>query len=387
MAYHEEFSVPKPLLEHLSREGLDGLSEAIRVLVNTAMRAERDAHLNAGAYERSQERTGYANGYKPKTVQTRMGEVTFDVPQVREGGFYPSALEKGLRSERALRLAVAQMYLQGVSTRKVSRIVEDLCGCGITSTQVSRAAAELDETLEAWRTRRLGECPYLFLDARYEKVRRDGVVRDAAVLIAVGVDKEGRRDVLGVSVSLSEHEVHWREFLSSLVERGLSGLRLVVSDSHAGLCQARQAVFGGVPWQRCQFHLQQNAQGHVPRLEMRPEVASDIRAIFRAQNKGEADRLLSMAVKKYESSTRKLSEWLETNVPEGLTVFSFPEAHRKVLRTTNGVERLNREIRRRTRVASIFPNEESLLRLVSAILMETADDWLTDKRYVTFNSP
>jgi transposase-like protein len=212
-------------------------------------------------------------------------------------------------------------------------------------------------------------------------------VRDAAVLIAVGVDKEGRRDVLGVSVSLSEHEVHWRQFLSSLVERGLCGMQLVVSDSHACLCAARTAVLGGVPWQRCQFHLQQNAQGQVPRLEMRSEAASDIRAIFRAQNKAEADRLLTMAVKKYESSARKLSEWLETNIPEGLSVFSFPEAHRKVLRTTNGVERLNREIRRRTRVASIFPNEESLLRLVSAILMETADDWLTDKRYVTFQSP
>lgn len=385
MACQEEFSLPEGLLEQICARGLDGIDEAVRLVVNAAMRQEREAHLNASAYERHPGRVGHANGYKPKTVKTRVGAITFDVPQVREGGFHPGALEKGLRSERALNLALAEMYVLGVSTRKVSRITEQLCGVELTSTQVSRAAAELDEVLSAWRERPLGECPYMYLDARYEKVRSNGRVQDAAVLIGVGVDKEGRRSVLGVSVSLGEHEAHWRAFISSLVERGLSGVQMVISDDHAGLNRARTAVLGGVPWQRCQFHLQQNAQSYVPKQEMKKDVADDIRRIFNAASRSEADQLLKTYVAKYEKTAPKLAVWMEENVPEGLTVFSFPEEHRRKLRTSNGVERLNQEIRRRTRVARLFPNEESLLRLVSAVLMEISDDWETDKRYVTFN--
>ena len=386
MAYQDDCSLPEGLLEQICARGLDGIGDAVRLVVNAAMQYEREAHLQASPYERHPDRAGHANGYKPKTVQTRVGEITFDVPQVREGGFYPKALEKGLRSERALNLALAQMYVQGVSTRKVTRVVEELCGVEVTSTQVSRAAAELDEVLSAWRDRPLGVCPYLYLDARYEKVRRNGQVADAAVLIAVGVDADGHRLVLGVSVSLSEHEAHWRNFLLSLVERGLSGVQLVISDSHAGLKAARCAVLGGVPWQRCQFHLQQNAQAYVPKQEMKGEVADDIRRIFNAASRSEADQLLKACVVKYEKAAPRLAAWMEENIPEGLTVFSFPEAHWRKIRTSNGVERLNQEIRRRTRVARLFPNEESLLRLVSAVLMEISDDWETDKRYVTFTS-
>ncbi|HEY3266882.1 MAG TPA: IS256 family transposase [Armatimonadota bacterium] len=386
MAYREDCSLPEGLLEQIAERGLDGLGDAIALLVNAAMQYEREAHLQAGPYERNPGRVGHSNGYKPKTVQTRVGEVTFAVPQVREGGFYPRALEKGLRSERALTIALAEMYVQGVSTRKVSKVIEELCGCEVTSTQVSRAAAELDAALSAWRNRPLGLCPYLYLDARYEKVRRNGTVQDAAVLIAVGVDAIGFRAVLGVSVSLSEHEAHWRSFLLSLVERGLSGVQLVVSDDHAGLKAARSAVLGGVPWQRCQFHLQQNAQAYVPKVETRAEVAKDIRAVFNAGNRTEADQLLKACVARYEKTASKLSCWLEENLPEGLMVFAFPEEHWKKLRTSNGLERINQEIRRRTRVARLFPNEESLLRLVSAVLMEISDDWQTDKRYVTFPS-
>ena len=386
MTRQDDCNFPEELLEHIAERGLEGLGEAIPVLVNEAMRMEREAHVNAGAYERSLGRCGHANGYKPKTVQTRVGEVTFAVPQVREGGFYPKALEKGLRSERALKLALAEMYVQGVSTRKVARITEELCGCEITSTQVSRAAAELDTVLEQWRSRPLPVCPYLFLDARYEKVRRNGTVQDAAVLLAVGVDESGRRQVLGVSVSLSEHEAHWRAFLIHLVGRGLSGVQLVISDDHAGLKAARCAVLGGVPWQRCQFHLQQNAQAYVPRQEMKAEVARDIRAVFNAGGQREAVAMVATAVEKYAKTAPRLSTWMEENLSEGLTVFAFPDAHRRMLRTSNGLERLNQEIRRRTRVARIFPNEESLLRLVSAVLMEISDDWQTEKRYVSFRS-
>jgi len=243
MIYNDDCTLPKEYLEQMTANGLEGLPEMIRLLVNQAMQVERDKHLNAKPYERSEDRRGHANGYKPKTVKTRMGEVTFDIPQVREGGFYPEVLEKGLRSERALMLALAEMYVQGVSTRKVAAITERLCGTQVSATQVSRAAEQLDETQEEWRTRPLGEAVYLYLDARYEKVRQAGRVHDAAILIASGVKRDGKRSILGISVSLSEAEVHWRAFLEGLVKRGLYGVQLVISDDHAGLEAARKAIF------------------------------------------------------------------------------------------------------------------------------------------------
>lgn len=306
------------------------------------------------------------------------------MPQVREGGFYPQALEKGLRSERALTLTFAESYVQGVSTRKVAAIVERLCGSTVSSAVVSRAAQQLDGPLESWRTRPLGEYRYLFLDARYEKVRQEGQIRDLAVLIAKGIDPQGRRHLLGVSASLSEHEVHWRTFLHSLVQRGLRGVRLITSDDHAGLRAARQAVFGGVPWQRCQFHLQQNAAAHVPRKEMLKEVAADIRMVFNAPDRPTADQYLRQVVQKYEKSATKLANWMEVNLPESLTVFAFPAEHRRKLRTNNGLERLNREIGRRTNVVGIFPNEAACLRLIGALLMEQDEAWQTGRVYLSF---
>jgi len=241
----------------------------MRVLINQAMQVERSKYLQADEYERTEDRKGHANGYKPKTVRTRMGEITFAIPQVREGGFYPSALEKGVRSERALMITLAEMYVQGVSTRKVKAITEQLCGVEISAMQVSRATAQLDGVLQEWRERPLGEITYLYVDARYEKVRESGQVRDAAVLVASGITPAGERQVLGVSVSLSEHETHWKAFLKGLKDRGLNGVKLVISDDHTGLGAARRAVFGSVPWQRCQFHLQQNAGAYVPKQALR----------------------------------------------------------------------------------------------------------------------
>jgi putative transposase len=385
MTYQPDYTVPPDLLELVAEQGLDALPEMIRIVINTAMQAERLKYLGVGApYERSAQRQDHANGYKPKSVNTRVGEVTFSVPQVRQGEFYPQALEKGLRSERALTLALAEMYVQGVSTRKVAAVVEKLCGTAVSSAAVSRAAAQLDGVLEAWRNRALGECIYLVLDARYEKVRQDGQVRDAAVLIAIGIGSDGKRRVLGVSVSLGEHEVHWRSFLQSLVSRGLSGVQLIVSDAHEGLGAARRAVFGAVPWQRCQFHLQQNAQAYVPRQDMKEEVAADIRSVFNAPSRADSDAQLRKIKEKYAKNASRLSEWLEHNIPEGLTVFALPEAHRRLLRTTNSLERINQEVRRRTRVVGIFPNEASCLRLVSAVLMEISDEWEVGRAYVTF---
>lgn len=386
MTHQEDYTPSEKVTDLLAKNGWGAIPDLIRILINQAMLEERARYLQAEEYERTQDRKGYANGYKPKTVKTRVGEITFSVPQVREGGFYPSALEKGLRSERALTMTLAEMYVQGISTRRVKEITEQLCGFEISAEQVSRATAQLDVVLQEWRERPLGEIRYLYLDARYEKVRESSQVRDAAVLVATGIDPGGERQVLGVSVSLSEHETHWKAFLKGLKDRGLRGVQLVISDDHEGLGAARRAILGSVPWQRCQFHLQQNAGTYVPRQAMRGEVAADIRSIFNASDRKTAEELLQAAIQKYATSAPRLSAWLEENLSEGLTVFDFPLEHRRSIRTTNSLERVNKEIRRRTRVVGIFPNDASCLRLVSAILMEISEDWQIGKRYCSGKS-
>jgi transposase-like protein len=372
------------VLQLLTDQGATGgFAEGIRLLVNEAMRQERSQALQAQPYERTKNRQGQANGFKPKTLDTRLGSIQFQVPQVRGGlEFYPSALEKGVRSEQALKLALAEMYIQGVSTRKVSAIVEQLCGTSVSSTQVSQCAAKLDAQLHAWRSRPLAAFPYLVLDARYEKVRHGGQLLDCAVLIALGIDPQGKRSILGVSVALSEAEVHWRQFLQSLQQRGLHGLQYIVSDNHPGLIIARTAVFPSVPWQRCQFHLQQNAQAYVPRLDQRAAVAEAIRGVFNSPDRPSAERGLKELIARYATSAPKLATWLETNLPQGFTVFALPQAHQLRLRTSNALERVNQEIKRRTRVARIFPNEASLLRLVTALLNEFNDEWQTTRVYL-----
>ena len=234
------------------------------------------------------------------------------MPRVRDlgegtDGFYPQALERGERSERALKLAVAEMYVEGVSTRKVTRITRELCGLEISSSQASRATQLLDEDLESWRHRELGEYPYLLLDARHDKVRQGGTVRDCAVLMAVGIGVDGKRSVLGLSSALSEAEVHWRAFLEDLRSHGLRGIRMITSDDHSGLKAARKAVFPEAMWQRCQFHLQQNAQAYVPKIGMRRLVAQDIRAVLQAPDRYEADRLLRLCVERYHEKAPDLS--------------------------------------------------------------------------------
>lgn len=382
MAHQGDSTVTETVVQLLNENGLTHMAEAIRLLLNEAMRIERAQVLEAEPYQRTDKRRGYANGYKPKTVDTRVGPITFEVPQARGTSFYPSALDRGVRSERALKLAIAEMYVQGVSTRKVTEVMRELCGLDVSSSQVSRAASLLDEELDAWRNRPLGEYRYVFLDARYEKVRHGGSVVSCAVLIAAGIDCSGHRSLLGVSVSLSEADVHWRTFLASLQERGLYGVQLIVSDDHAGLKSAREARFPGVAWQRCQFHLQQNAGHYAPRVALRGEIAADLRAVFDAPDRIEACRRLRIAVDKYSQTAPKLSAWLESDVPESLSVFAFPRWHRRRTRTSNMLERLSKEIKRRTRVATLFPNEASLLRLVTAVIMEVSEEWETEKIYL-----
>ena len=386
MTHQAHPTVVREAVQLLAEHGFEGMAQAMELLFNECMKVERQQALGVAPFERGEARRGQANGFKPKTLKTRIGALSLSVPQVRGAEFYPHVLERGCRSEKALRLALAEMYVQGVSTAKVTKITEELCGCEISSSDVSRATALLDEELARWRNRALGAVEYLIVDARYEKLREHGCVVDCAVLVAIGVDSEGHRSILGVSVSRSEAEVHWREFFKSLIERGLHGVKLIVSDAHAGLKEARQACFHGALWQRCQFHLMHNALQNVPKQELKSEVMDDVRAVFDAADETSATEQLGRVVRKYQSTAPKLAAWLEANVPESLSVFRLPAAHRKRLRTTNMLERLNREIKRRTRVATLFPNEASLLRLVTAIVMELSEEWETGKRYLTFET-
>ncbi len=379
--------VPRGIIQELIEEGTEAFRQVLEKLFNLAMRVERSEFLGAEPYERTQQRRGHANGYKDKKISTRVGELQLKIPQVRGLLFYPQSLEKGCRAEKALKLAIAEMYVMGVSTRKVSEITEQLCGTEISASQVSRVASLLDEELGHFRRRPLdGEYPVVYLDAHYEKVRVDGRVQDLAILKAVGVEASGQREVLGVSARLSEAEVHWRALLEDLAARGLKGLKVLVSDDHAGLRAARRAVFPAVPWQRCQFHLSQNAQRFARRLEERRQIAQALRDIFNSPTLEDAEVMLKRKVQAFSETNQALAEWMEANLREGLTVYAFPRSLHKRIRTNNGLENLNKQIRRRTRVVGIFPHIESALRLISAVLVEIHDDWLTGRCYLNLAS-
>lgn len=374
------------MMQMLMEEGTHAIPAVVARMYNLAMQFEREMHLNASKYERTEGRTGYANGYKPKTITTGSGKIRLQIPQVRgsDRPFYPKSLERGTRSDRALRMAVAEMYVKGVSTRKVQSIFSELCDVNVTADQVSRATQELDAELSNWRNRPIGEVKVLFLDATYHKVRMDGIVVPMATFIVTGVLADGHRSVLAVDSEQSESEVHWRKVLAGLKERGMHGVQLIISDNHDGLKAARQATLPGIPWQRCQMHLQQNAQAYVTKASLKGEVASDIRSVFNARSLEDARRLLAETVEKYSKTQSKLSAWMEDNIPEGLTVFSFPGQVRQFLRTNNPAENLNRQIKQRTQLIPAFPNVDSLLRLVSAICVEISDDWETSSyRYMS----
>ena len=381
-----EKRVPREILAELIEEGTEAFRGILEKLFNVAMQLERSEFLGAEAYERTASRRGYRNGFKGKRIQTRVGELHLEIPQVRGLRFYPKSLERGCRSEKALKLAIAEMYVMGVSTRKVTEITEQLCGLEISATQVSRVAGMLDEELEEFRSRELGEYPIVYLDAHYEKVRRGGRVQDVAILKAIGVNRFGTREVLGLSTRISEAEVHWRGFLGDLHKRGLRGVELFVSDDHAGLKAARRAVFPAVPWQRCQFHLSQNAQRFARRLQERGQIGQAMRDIFNSPTLEDAEAMLKRKIKAFTETNQALAQWMEDNVREGLTVYAFPRSLHKKIRTINGVENLNKQIRRRTRVVGIFPHIDSALRLISAVLAEIHDEWLTGRCYLNLES-
>lgn len=371
------------VLEDFAMKGISQLKESLEQLFNQLMIAEREEAVGAARYERTSQRRGYCNGFKEKKLLTRSGELELQVPQVRGMHFYPSCLEKGERVEQALKLALAEAYVQGVSTRRMKEITEELCGKEICSSQVCRFAAVLDEEVSKFRQRALGSYRYVYLDADYEKVRYEGSVRSLATLKAVGVNQEGIREILGISCSLSEAEVHWRDFIEDLIRRGLHGVELIISDAHTGLRAAIQAVFPSVKWQRCIFHLAQNASGYASKADMRAELCDIVRQIYQAVDKGEAISRLKSAVKRYRGKASKFCDWLEEHFIEGLTFFDFPKEHWRRIRTVNAVERINQEQLRRTRIVRLFPSVSSCSRLVGTIAMRIHEEWASGKKYLT----
>ncbi len=368
----------------LEEEGLDFLRESLCWVVQQLMESEVSELIGAEHGERSEERLTHRNGYRPRRWDTRAGEIELAIPRIRRGSYFPSFLEPRRRSEQALVAVVQQAYVCGVSTRKVDQLVESL-GLRISRSEVSRVCAGLDEQVEAFRTRPLeGRYPYLWLDAKVEKVRDGGRVVRKCLVIAHAVHESGRREVIGIDCGEAETEAFWRAFLRSLVKRGLAGVQLVVSDAHEGLKNAIAQVLG-CPWQRCTVHFLREALGHV-RKDQQGMVAALVRPIFNADDGDQARELVGQAIERLERPLPKVAAMLERAEEDLLAFYSFPLDHRCKLRSTNPLERLNREIGRRTDVVGIFPDDASLIRLATSLVIEQNDEWLVGRRYLSLDS-
>src|SRR5665213_1749652 len=361
------------------QEGLGGedfLRDLVQRTVQQVLEAEMSSFIGAETYQRNDVRRGWRNGYKPRTLKTRVGELELMVPKDRDGQFQTELFERYQRSEKAFVLALLQMYVEGVSTRKVSAITEALCGLEVSKSQVSALTQKLDAEVAEWRARPLSEeYPYLIFDARYEKVRRGGAVVSQGVLVAIGISAAGCREVLGCWVAESESEASWGEVFAELKQRGLSGVRYVVSDDHAGMVKAIGRHFQGAVWQRCQVHFVRNALS-LCGVAQRPAVLRLMRSVTEAPTRDAASAALKAAIVELQKKAPKTARLLEEHGEEILGVYVLPEPHRKRMRTTNMLERQNQELKRRTRVVRVFPNATSCLRLVSALLIETSQQWM-----------
>jgi transposase-like protein len=369
----------------LSTEHADVVRESVAWMVAELMEAEVTAQIGAAHGERSPERTAQRNGHRSRGWDTRVGEIELAIPRLRTGSYFPSFLEPRRRAEQALVAVVQEAYVNGVSTRRVDRLVEQLGIAGMSKDQVSRLCRGLDAQVAAFRERPLeGRYPYLWLDAKIERVREPGGVRQKALVIAYGVHASGRREVLGLDVGEAETEAFWREFLRSLRARGLTGVRLCISDAHEGLRQAIAKVLG-CPWQRCTVHFLRDMLGHVSKAQQ-PMIAAAIRGIFQATSLAEARERLLEVVGKLATAAPKVARLLEAAEPDLLAFYELPREHWSKLRSTNPLERVNREIGRRTDVIGIFPNDAALIRLAGAMLIEQNDEWLVARRYLSQES-
>jgi putative transposase len=372
-------------VNELFSKGPDGLREIVRAVMQEMLEAEMTDALGAEKGERTAARLGYRSGYYTRTLVTRVGKLELRVPQDRDGRFSTELFERYQRSEQALVATLAEMYVQGVSTRKVKAITEELCGHAFSASSISAINKRLDESLRAFAERPLGEpFPYLILDARYEKVREGGVVMSQAVLIAVGVDWDGRRQILAVEMANRESRSSWKDFLLGLRRRGLHGVEFVVADDHAGLRASVREVLAEAAFQRCYVHFLRNALDHLPR-KADDDCLQELRWLYDRRSIDEARRDLSAWVAKWGARYPKLVTWVEENIEETLTFYRLPLLHHKHLKSTNMLERLNEEIRRRTYVVRIFPNSDACRRLVRALAVETHENWLEAHRYLNMN--
>ena len=363
----------------------DFLRETVHALLRDIMESEVSELAGASLHERSLDRLAHRNGYRARSFNTRVGTLELEIPRLRRGSYFPSFLEPRRRSEQALVAVVAEAYVNGVSTRKVERLVEQLGIESMSRSTVSRLCRVLDEQVRIFRSRPLeGRYPYLWLDARVERVREAGSVRQKALVVAYAVHETGRREVLGTDVGEAESEAFWREFLRSLVSRGLSGVQLCVSDAHTGLKKAIGQVLA-CPWQRCTVHFLRDMQGHVGKAQQQM-VAAAIRQVFQAENLGQARLVLAEVVERLGPAVPKVARLLEEAEDDLLAFMSFPPEHWSKLRSTNPLERINREIGRRSDVVGIYPNDDSLLRLSGALLLEQTDEWLVSRRYLSAES-
>jgi transposase-like protein len=372
-------------VKELFSKSADGLREIVRAVMQEMLEAEMTDALGAEKGERTTARLGYRSGYYTRTLVTRVGKLELRVPQDRDGRFSTELFERYQRSEQALVATLAEMYVQGVSTRKVKAITEELCGHAFSASSISAINKRLDESLKAFAERPLGEpFPYLILDARYEKVREAGVVMSQAVLIAIGVDWDGRRQILAVEMANRESRSSWRDFLLALRQRGLHGVELVVADDHAGLRSAIREVLAEAAFQRCYVHFLRNALDHLPR-KADDDCLQELRWLYDRRSVEEARRDLAAWIAKWGARYQKLVAWVEETIEETLTFYRLPRQHHKHLKSTNMLERLNEEIRRRTYVVRIFPNSEACRRLVRALAVETHENWLEAHRYLNMN--
>jgi putative transposase len=360
----------------------DYLRPIVQAIVQATLEAEMSEALQAEKNERTGERLGYRSGYYSRALITRVGTLELRVPQDRKGLFSTELFERYQRSEKALVSALAEMYVQGVSTRKIKAVTEELCGHGFSASSISAMTQRLDEELKAFCERRLAEAfPYLILDARYERVREGGVIASQAVLVAIGIDWEGRRQVLAVALANRESRSSWKDFLVGLRERGLTGVEFVVSDDHDGLKRAIREVVPEAAWQRCYVHFLRNALEHLPR-KADDDCLAELRWMYDRRDLAEVRRDLAAWLSKWRGKYAKLCDWVEENVEETWTYYRLPAPHHKHLKSTNMLERLNQEIKRRTHVVRIFPHAASCLRLVRALAVETHEGWLEAPRYL-----